>query len=121
MQLMPTTAKQVARREHITYSNREALFSPNTNINLGTAYLNHLAARFDRNPLLMVAAYNAGPQQVNRWIKTHPVEDIDVWIDTLPWAETRNYLKAVMAFYAVYQHRLQQTPSLEPFMQQKMT
>ncbi|MDF1827799.1 MAG: transglycosylase SLT domain-containing protein [Legionellaceae bacterium] len=120
MQLMPKTAKQVARREHITYTNRQALFSPNMNINLGTAYLNHLAKRFDRNPLLMVAAYNAGPHQVNRWIKTHPIHEIDVWIDTLPWAETRNYLKAVMAFYAVYQHRLHQPPSLSPFMQQKM-
>lgn len=120
MQLMPATAKQVARREHVTYSNRQALFTPDTNINLGVAYLNHLATRFDHNPLLMVAAYNAGPHQVNRWIKTHPVEEIDVWIDTLPWGETRNYLKAVIAFYAVYQHRLHQTPSLTPFMHQKI-
>ena len=122
MQLMPATAKQVARREHVTYSNSKALFSPNTNINLGVAYLNHLAARFDHNPLLMVAAYNAGPHQVNRWIKTHPIQEkeIDVWIDTLPWAETRNYLKAVMAFYAVYQHRLQQTPNLTAFTQQRI-
>lgn len=120
MQLMPATAKQVARREHVTYNNSKMLFSPSTNINLGVAYLNHLARRFDRNPLLMVAAYNAGPHQVNRWIKTHPIQEkeIDVWIDTLPWAETRNYLKAVMAFYAVYQHRLHQTANLTTFTQQ---
>ncbi len=120
MQLMPATAKQVARREHITYKDHQALFSSDTNINLGVAYLNHLATRFDRNPLLMVAAYNAGPHQVNRWIKMHPIEDIDLWIDTLPWAETRNYLKAVIAFYAVYQHRLQQTPNLTAFTHQKI-
>ena len=121
MQLMPATAKQVARREHITYRNSKALFSSSKNINLGVAYLNHLGTRFDHNPLLMVAAYNAGPHQVNRWIKTHPVEEIDIWIDTLPWAETRNYLKAVMAFYAVYQHRLHQTPNLNDFTHQKIT
>jgi soluble lytic murein transglycosylase len=118
MQLMPKTAQHVARREHIAYHGTRDLFSSEKNINLGTAYLSELAKRFNNNPLLMVAAYNAGPNQVNRWTKTHPIEEIDIWIDTLPWGETRNYLKSVMAFYAVYQHRLHTTPSLATFMHQ---
>ncbi len=118
MQLMPKTAQHVARREHISYQGTRDLFSSKKNINLGTAYLSELAKRFENNPLLMVAAYNAGPHQVKRWLKTHPIKEIDIWIDTLPWAETRNYLKSVMAFYAVYQHRLHKTPSLASFIHQ---
>ena len=120
MQLMPKTAKYVARKKRIPYQNTKELFTPDKNINLGVAYLGELAKRFDNNPLLMVAAYNAGPSQVNRWIKTHPIEEIDIWIDTLPWGETRNYLKSVMAFYAVYQHRLDKKANLTAFMHQKI-
>ncbi len=122
MQLMPKTAKHMARQKRISYRNTKDLFVPDKNIQLGVAYLNHLAKRFDNNPLLMVAAYNAGPQQVNRWLKTHPIqaEEIDIWIETLPWGETRNYLKAVMAFYAVYQHRLNQKAGLTAFMKQNI-
>ncbi len=120
MQLMPKTAQHIARQKHITYHNKKDLFVPDKNIRLGVAYLNHLAKRFDNNPLLMVSAYNAGPHQVNRWLKSHPIdaEAIDIWIETLPWGETRNYLKSVMAFYAVYQYRLNQNASLAVFMQQ---
>ncbi|MCH9757462.1 MAG: lytic transglycosylase domain-containing protein [Gammaproteobacteria bacterium] len=121
MQLMPKTAQHVARKKRITYHNTKDLFVPDKNIKLGVAYLNELADRFDNNPLLMVAAYNAGPHQVNRWIKTHPIEEIDIWIDTLPWGETRNYLKSVMAFYAVYQHRLDQKANLAAFIHQNIT
>ncbi|MDF1646167.1 MAG: transglycosylase SLT domain-containing protein [Legionellaceae bacterium] len=120
MQLMPKTAKHVARQKHIAYQNTKDLFKPEKNIHLGVAYLAELAKRFDNNPLLMVAAYNAGPHQVNRWIKTHPIQEIDIWIDTLPWGETRNYLKSVMAFYAVYQYRLDETANLTAFMHQNI-
>ncbi len=120
MQLMPKTAKHIARKAHIPYRNTKELFTPDKNIHLGVAYLNELAKRFDNNPLLMVAAYNAGPHQVNRWLKTHPITEIDIWIDTLPWGETRNYLKSVMAFYAVYQHRLDKKSNLTAFMEQNI-
>ena len=65
----------------------------------------------------MVAAYNAGPRQVVRWLDSIPKKHIDIWIETLPWQETRNYLKNVIAFYAVYQYRLQEKPDLSAFMQ----
>lgn len=65
----------------------------------------------------MAAAYNAGPKQVVYWLKNHPPKEIDVWIETLPWQETRNYLKNVMAFYVVYQYRLNQKPNLARFLE----
>lgn len=117
MQLMPQTAQKVAKISKIPYTNSKQLFSPQSNITLGIAYLHELAQHFHSHPLLMVAAYNAGPRQVHYWLKNNPPKDIDIWIDTLPWLETRNYLKNVIAFYAVYQHRLQKPASIHRFMQ----
>ncbi|MDF1758060.1 MAG: transglycosylase SLT domain-containing protein [Legionellaceae bacterium] len=115
MQIMPATAKQVARKSKISYSSPQELYLPNKNINIGVAYLQELANKFDDNPILMVAAYNAGPRQVNRWLKSNPPEDMDIWIETIPWGETRNYVKNVIAFYAVYQYRLYNKSSLDEF------
>ncbi len=64
----------------------------------------------------MAAAYNAGPSRVNYWLRNHPPKQIDIWIETLPWHETRNYLKNVIAFYAVYQYRMKERPDLRAFM-----
>ena len=116
MQLMPATAKVISKREKITYLDKKQLFSSQKNINIGTAYLQELAKRFHQHPILMIAAYNAGPKQVSFWLKNHPPKEIDIWIETLPWHETRNYLKNVIAFYAVYQYRMQEKPDLTPFM-----
>lgn len=116
MQIMPGTAKMVAKKENISYQNQQQLFSLRKNINIGVAYLQLLSKRFNRHPLLIAAAYNAGPEQVNYWRKNHPPKAVDVWIETLPWHETRNYLKNVIAFYAVYQYRLQKKPDLREFM-----
>lgn len=55
----------------------------------------------------MMAAYNAGPKQVRRWAQNSGAAEIDIWIETLPWQETRDYLKNVISFYAVYQYRMQ--------------
>ncbi|ASQ46481.1 transglycosylase SLT domain-containing protein [Legionella clemsonensis] len=115
MQLMPATASAVAKREKIPYVDKEQLFSSQKNINIGVAYLKQLAARYN-HPVLMAAAYNAGPRQVNYWLKNHPPKQIDIWIETLPWRETRNYLKNVIAFYAVYQYRMQAKSDLGKFL-----
>jgi soluble lytic murein transglycosylase len=117
MQVMPTTASVVAKREKIAYNNKDQLFSSQKNINIGVAYLKQLTSRYNQHPVLIAAAYNAGPTQVNYWLKNHPPKDMDIWIDTLPWHETRNYLKNIIAFYAVYQYRLQQKPDLHSFME----
>ena len=117
MQVMPLTAKIVAKRAHIPYNNPKELFVSDKNIHIGVAYLQQLAHQFRSHPVLVVAAYNAGPRQVNLWLKNHPPKEIDIWIETLPWQETRNYLKNVIAFYAVYQYRLGEKPNLDAFMQ----
>jgi soluble lytic murein transglycosylase len=116
MQLMPQTAALIAKREKIAYRSKQDLFLSSKNINLGVAYLHELAKHFHGHPLLMAAAYNAGPRQVTYWISNHPPQDIDIWIETLPWKETRNYLKNIIAFYAVYQYRMHTKPDLKIFM-----
>nr|HAT8714771.1 transglycosylase SLT domain-containing protein [Legionella jordanis] len=116
MQLMPLTANAVAKHEKISYGDKAQLFSFQKNINIGVAYLRQLSNRYGQHFLLVAAAYNAGPQQVNYWLKNHPPKQIDIWIETLPWRETRNYLKNVIAFYAVYQYRMNAKPDLAAFL-----
>ena len=116
MQIMPNTAKDISKSEKIAYKIKPQLLLSDKNINIGVAYLKQLAKRFDNHPILMAAAYNAGPKQVNNWLKTNPPNEMDIWIETLPWLETRNYLKNIIAFYAVYQYRLRERPDLSPFM-----
>lgn len=118
MQVMPTTAKAISKREKIAYFDKNQLFSSQKNINIGVAYLKELAKRFNDHPILMIAAYNAGPRQAAYWLKNHSPNEMDIWIETLPWHETRNYLKNVIAFYAVYQYRMHQKSDLSPFMRE---
>jgi soluble lytic murein transglycosylase len=115
MQLMPSTAKWISKLHHIPYQDKKQLFTSFKNIHLGVAYLQQLAKHFHNHPLFMVAAYNAGPKQVNHWLQSQPHEQSDIWIETIPYYETRNYLKSVMSFYLVYQYRLGQKPSLSDF------
>lgn len=116
MQVIPSTARKVSKKYKIPLYSMKSMYQPKTNINIGVAYLNQLSKRFDNHPILMAAAYNAGPQQVMRWLKKPNKVETDLWIETLPWHETRNYLKNVMSFHAVYQHRLNDSPSLDDFM-----
>lgn len=116
MQIMPQTASAVSKINKIPYNDQKQLFLSNKNINIGIAYLQQLTKRFANHPVLVAAAYNAGPRQVVHWLKNHPPREIDVWIETLPWQETRNYLKNVIAFYVVYQYRLNQKPDLNNFL-----
>lgn len=117
MQVMPRTASVVSKADKIAYNDQKQLFNWEKNIQIGSAYLKQLGKRFDYHPVLIAAAYNAGPKQVVYWLRKHPPKAIDVWIETLPWQETRNYLKNVMAFYVVYQYRLNQKPDLRHFLE----
>lgn len=117
MQVMPRTAALVSRMDKIPYKHQNQLFDWEKNINIGSAYLKQLGKRFGNHPVLIAAAYNAGPKQVVYWLRSHPPKEIDVWIETLPWQETRNYLKNVLAFYVVYQYRLNQKSDLSRFLE----
>ncbi len=116
MQVIPSTAKKVAKGNEIKLTKINDMYQPKINVQVGTAYLNELSKRFHNHPILMAAAYNAGPRQVQYWLKKHPKNDPDIWIETLPWGETRNYLKNILSFYAVYQYRLDKEPNIKPFM-----
>ncbi len=118
MQVIPSTARKMARKHKIKLRHMKQMYVPKTNVHIGTAYLKHLAKQFNGHPMLMAAAYNAGPNQVRYWLRNHPKHQSDIWIETLPWHETRNYLKNIVSFYAVYQYRLNKKPSIKAFMRE---
>ena len=105
MQLMPATAKATARKHSISLARLDDLFNPETNIALGTAYLSEMYYKFDRNRAFASAAYNAGPHRVERWLKQRGHLPLDIWIETIPFKETRNYVQNVLAFRVIYGQR----------------
>jgi soluble lytic murein transglycosylase len=107
MQVMPDTARQLAKRHNIPYSGREQLMQAENNIDFGTAYLRDLLDRYGENPVLASGAYNAGPHAVDRWLKTPKAGNPAIWVETLPYFETRDYIPRVLAFTTIYDWRLQ--------------
>jgi soluble lytic murein transglycosylase len=105
LQLMPATAKQTARAMGVRYSTYD-LLRPNTNIKIGGNYLGKLFRQFDGNRVLATAAYNAGPSRVRQWLQNnkYPLEK-DVWIETIPFKETRHYVQNVLTFSVIYGYR----------------
>lgn len=106
MQLMPQTAQQTAKLTGVKHTESD-LFNPEHNILLGSHYLSHLMQQYDGNRILAAAAYNAGPHRVNRWIKNNPQDvPFDIWIETIPFKETRGYVQNVLAFKVIYDYRM---------------
>jgi len=106
MQLMPNTARQVARQFKIRYRGRNSLLSSNTNISLGTGYLEKMLAKLNSQQVLATAAYNAGPHRVEKWLPELHNMDAMRWIETIPYTETREYVSNVLAYMAIYEHRM---------------
>jgi soluble lytic murein transglycosylase len=104
MQLMPSTAKGVSKRLRIKYS-KAKLLDPTYNIRLGSHYLKTLLKRYKGNRVLATAAYNAGPGNVNRWLKRFD-GPMDIWIENIPFNETRQYVQRVLAYSTIYSYRL---------------
>lgn len=102
MQLLPHTAKDIARWRKLGSVNQNDLFVPTVNIRLGTAYLKYTEETFKGNMLFSVAAYNAGPGAVQKWIKTLPQDDMDRFVENIPYDQTRNYVKKVFGTYWNY-------------------
>ena len=105
MQLLPRTARMVARRLGRTPPKREQLFDPATNLRLGTHYLSAIHARFGGRTALTAAAYNAGPKRVSRWLARQPYDDGEIWVASIPFRETRRYVQRVLAYSVVYDWR----------------
>ncbi|GAB2685382.1 transglycosylase SLT domain-containing protein [Aliiglaciecola aliphaticivorans] len=102
MQLLPGTARYLAKKQIKT----NVLFDPNINAGYGTQYLRYLMDKMDNNPVLATASYNAGWRRVQKWIPKDRSLPIDVWIETIPYKETRNYVKAVLAYQQIYAMQL---------------
>lgn len=105
MQLLPSTARQVAARLGLPFGGRSALLDPDTNLRLGMSYLRQLIDRYGHE-LPALAAYNAGPNRVDSWLPIDRTTDADVWAEVIPFRETRNYVQNVMYFTAIYARRL---------------
>jgi soluble lytic murein transglycosylase len=108
MQVTPATARQLARENGYSYRSSEQLKEAELNIRFGTRYMRDLLERFDQNPVLVSGAYNAGPEAVNRWLNSRPRGSASVWIESIPYYETRDYIPRVLAFTAIYQWRMNQ-------------
>ncbi|MFZ5605733.1 MAG: transglycosylase SLT domain-containing protein [Pseudomonadota bacterium] len=106
MQLLPATGATIAISLGMPWNGGEDLYDPDTNITLGSAYLRQLLDRYDGQAYLAIAAYNAGPAPLARWRAQRPALDPDVWIETIPYRETRDYVMRVLAFSVLYDWRL---------------
>ncbi|HSV29768.1 MAG TPA: transglycosylase SLT domain-containing protein [Candidatus Omnitrophota bacterium] len=110
MQLMPATAKQVAKAINLKFNPRQ-LDEPDVNVRLGSAYLSDLISDFEGSYILAVAGYNAGPGRARKWIREYgdprdPNTDVIDWIEMIPFTETRNYVQRVMESVNIYRRRL---------------
>lgn len=105
MQVMPATAAQVARQNGIDYRGSHQLTDPETNLQIGSQYLADRLQEFG-HLAYAAAAYNAGPSRVNRWLDEYPNLPLDEWIAQIPFYETRDYVKRVLEYERIYEHRL---------------
>jgi len=102
-QVVRRTAYRTARRIKLKGFRFWKLYQPDTSIRVGSAYLGQLLRRYDKNPVLALAAYNAGERAVARWLARRGDLALDAFIEEIPFAETNRYVKKVLSFYAIYQ------------------
>ena len=95
MQIMPAEAARISTDAGMAAPTREQLFDPATNIAVGAAEFAQKLGRMNGNPILAIAAYNAGEDAVGKWIAQTPVQDVDLFVESIPYAETRLYVKTV--------------------------
>ncbi len=112
MQLMPATAKRVARNLKVRdHSTARLTSDPDHNVTLGSAYLDSMLARYEGSMVMALAAYNAGPHRVDQWLKDYGdprgrLDDAIDWIESIPFSETRNYVQRVMEALPIYRQKL---------------
>lgn len=106
MQILPETGRRMAREISHPYSGRTTLTDSASNIRLGTMYLRKMSDRFDENRVLATAAYNAGPLKVEAWLPAANQLDARIWIENIPYNETRKYVRRVLTADAIFHWRL---------------
>jgi soluble lytic murein transglycosylase len=106
MQVMPATGKQIGGWLNKPLNQDSELYNPARNIEMGSFYIRRMQDQFQSNPVLATAAYNAGPHRVSRWLpeQTMPA---DIWVENIPFTETRRYVRAVLSFAATYDYQLE--------------
>lgn len=113
MQLLPSTANELAREFKLKDYGNESLLNPDVNIKLGAVYLSRLIKNFGGNLPLALAAYNTGPGRMKKWLAARKdvaqlesakasAAEVEVWIDELPWDETSFYVKAILRNWLIY-------------------
>jgi len=106
MQIMPETGQQIARTLNEPWQAESSLFNPDVNIKYGAFYYKQLLNRFNGHFALATAAYNAGPNRVSKWLPNDRSVPADVWIETIPFKETRKYVTSVLSYAIIYQQRI---------------
>ncbi|WOC15179.1 lytic transglycosylase domain-containing protein [Pseudochrobactrum sp. MP213Fo] len=112
LQLLPGTAKGVAQRAGLSYSDKRLTTDAAFNATLGAHYLGEQIERFNGSYILTFAGYNAGPRRATEWVAKYgdprgqSIDQVVDWIERIPYTETRNYVQRVMENYAVYKSRL---------------
>jgi soluble lytic murein transglycosylase len=107
MQIMPKTGQQIARSLGESWQAENSLFNPDVNIKYGAFYYRQLLNRFNGHFALATAAYNAGPNRVSKWLPYNKPVPADIWIETIPFKETRKYVTSVLSYSIIYQQRIQ--------------
>ena len=110
MQIMPGTGRSIARSLNRKLRSKYQLLEADTSLLYGSTYLRTLLNRLNDHPVLATAAYNAGPHRVERWRPEEGDVDADLWIEVVPFRETREYLRRVVTYTVIYEQRLSREP-----------
>ncbi|HKW77429.1 MAG TPA: lytic transglycosylase domain-containing protein, partial [Terriglobales bacterium] len=102
MQLLPPVGKKLAKEEKIHHFSTDELLTPNTNLQLGTRYFKHLVDHYDGQVEYALAAYNAGEDRVDEWRKSGHFRDVQEFVESIPFTETREYVQAIMRNAVLY-------------------
>lgn len=105
MQLLPSTARRMATLEGVSFAGTAPLLDPPLNVRLGTRYLAEVGKRYQDAPWMVAAAYNAGPARLSQWLQLRGHLPTDIFIETIPFKETREYVARVLAFTQLYDWR----------------
>jgi len=106
MQIMPATGKKIMQDLKQKWRSKSVLLHAPTNVKFGAFYYKQMLDKFNGHFALAAAAYNAGPHRVTRWLGFKKHLPADIWIETIPYKETRGYVTAVLAYAAIYRARL---------------
>ncbi len=102
MQLMPTTADEIAQKMQMQVESEDILYNPEKNIQIGVSYYKNLLNRYENSYLVALAAYNAGIGNVDKWISDGIIKQDGSNIENIPFKETNNYVRKIVRDYRIY-------------------